>query len=287
MKAPIPLTKTPDFPHSLPNELSTFSSPIDSTSLDTPIQVLIVATEILFIEKLLGFFERTSEFQVRAQCGTAPGVSKALEDGAVDLILLDVSLVSNETIFLAALPPLSQPPTIIAMAETEATAYRAFELDAIDFILKSCDRIRFEKALRRVKRQVQAERKVSLNHQILMSVKELKSVIPQYLNHFVIKNDQSSFLLKTEKIDWIKAEGNYICLHVGQDTHILREKIGEVEHQLNPRQFIRIHRSTIVNLDRVARLFPILHGDFKVILHDTTELTLSRGYRKNLNYLGI
>jgi two-component system LytT family response regulator len=110
----------------------------------------------------------------------------------------------------------------------------------------------------------------------------ISSITPEkkYLERMVVKSVGRVFFLKTEEIDWIEASGNYLKLHVGRDAHMIRETMNAVEAKLDPSQFMRIHRSTIVNVDRIKELHPMFSGDYSVILRDGTELALSRNYRE-------
>lgn len=258
----------------------------DHADGNEPIRVLIVGRETSARERFLSFFEGKPEFNVVAQCGTGGGIVKALDDFALDLIVLDMAAPGAEDIRPEEMTDLDWPPAVVAVAETEEWAFRAFEINAVDYVLKSCDRPRFERALRRAKTTIRARRDQRLNKQILTFLEEMKSPPQQYLNHFVIKSEQGGFLLHIEDVDWIEAERNYIVLHAGKSSHIIRENISAVESRLDPQRFVRIHRSTIVNLSRIVKLYPLFHGDFKVVLRDGAELSMSRGYRKNLEGAG-
>jgi two-component system LytT family response regulator len=103
------------------------------------------------------------------------------------------------------------------------------------------------------------------------------------LERLVIKSAGRVFFLRVEEIDWIEAAGNYVRLHVGKEAHLLRDTMNSIEGRLDPKRFLRIHRSTIVNIERIQELQPLFHGDYVVILRDGTQLNLSRGYRQRLH----
>jgi two-component system LytT family response regulator len=147
---------------------------------------------------------------------------------------------------------------------------------AVDFLLKPFDRARFQKTMEWAKEQLARDA-------------EAEAVRPsgKPLERVTIKSGGRIFFVKTEDIDWVEAAGNYLRLHVGNQTHLLRETMNGLETRLDPERFWRIHRSTIVNVDRVQELQPLFHGDYAVILHDGTQLTLSRSYRGTLpRYFG-
>ena len=150
--------------------------------------------------------------------------------------------------------------------------------------MKPFDRSRFEKALARAKSCLANERADDFSQQTLALLEELKAR-SNHVERLVIKAGGRAFFLKTEEIDWIEAEGKYVRLHVGKESYLLREAIGSMEAQLDPKKFPRIHRSSIVNIDRVRELQPWFHNEYRVILNDGTELTLSRSCRKRLGEL--
>jgi two-component system, LytTR family, response regulator len=154
----------------------------------------------------------------------------------------------------------------------------------VDYLLKPFDRERFHRTLQRAKAQLKLERRSDMSERILALLEEQKAKT-KYLERVVIKSNGRVFFLKTSEIDWIEAAGNYISLHVKKESYLLRETIGGIESQLDPAKFPRIHRSQIVNLDRIRELQPWSHGEYHVILHDGTQLTLSRTYRDKLHEL--
>jgi two-component system LytT family response regulator len=147
--------------------------------------------------------------------------------------------------------------------------------------LKPFDRDRFEVSWQRAKAQIMRDRNGGADRQILALLEELKAG-PQYLERLVIKAAGRIYFLETSEIDWIGAEGNYVSVHSGKKSHLLRETISSLESQLDPKKFVRIHRSSIVRIDRIQELQPWFHGEFRVILQDGTQLTLSRNYRDKL-----
>ena len=120
-----------------------------------------------------------------------------------------------------------------------------------------------------------------MSQKIFSMLEELKGR-SAYLERVVIKTEGHVFFLKTDDIDWIEAEGNYVSVHTGKKAYLLRETISSLETQFDPKEFVRIHRSAIVRLDRIKELQPWSHGEYHVLLHDGTRLTLSRSYRDKL-----
>jgi hypothetical protein len=161
---------------------------------------------------------------------------------------------------------------------------RAFEVHALDYLLKPFDRERFDKALRRAKHQIERERVGAVNRELAALLADLKSR-PKPLDRLVIKAGGRVFFLRVDEIDWIEAAANYVKLRAGKETHLLRETINGLAAKLDPDKFLRIHRSIIVNLERVKEMQPWFHGDYVIIMQDGAQLTSSRNYREQLRKL--
>src|SRR5262249_30355617 len=160
-------------------------------------------------------------------------------------------------------------------------ALRAFEVHAVDYLLKPFDRDRFEAALA----HSEGQKERGSDERILRLLREMRGA---YLERFIIRSDGRAFFLSAREIDWIEAQGNYVNLHSRGRSCLFREAMGSLEGRLDPRRFRRIHRSTIVNVDSIRELRACFHGDYKVFLKDGTELRLSHRFRSNLekNSLG-
>jgi len=136
-------------------------------------------------------------------------------------------------------------------------------------------------ALHRVKEHLEPNNRDELNQQLNTLLRQLKGPKKQ-AERFVVKSGGRVFFLKNDEIDWIEAAGNYVRLHVGTETHLLRETMSAIQKKLDPALFIRIHRSTFVNIEKIKELQPWFHGEYVVIMRDGTQLTMSRSYRSNL-----
>ena len=160
-------------------------------------------------------------------------------------------------------------------------ALRAFEVHALDYLLKPFGRDRFQETLKHARASLERRRAGDLGQRLLALVNDIKPEPPK-LDRLVVKSGGRVFFLRTDEIDWIEAAGNYVRLHLGDESHLFRETMNRMEARLDTRRFARIHRSRIVNLDRVRTLHPWSHGDWRLVLHDGTELILSRRYRDRL-----
>ncbi|HEX8745623.1 MAG TPA: LytTR family DNA-binding domain-containing protein [Pyrinomonadaceae bacterium] len=246
-----------------------------------PIRVLLVDDEPLAREMIREMLKDDSEADVAAECVNGREAIDAIQEHSPDLIFLDVQMPEIGGFeVLEALKSVHMPHVIFVTAYDQY-AVRAFEVHALDYLLKPFDRERFDSAWRRAKEHILTSRNGQMDQRILAILEELKAG-SKYLERLVIKSGGRVFFLDTDDIDWIEAEGNYVSVHTGKKSHLLRETISSLEAQLDPKKFLRIHRSSIVKIDRIKELQPWFHGEYRVILLDGTQLTLSRNYRENL-----
>jgi len=245
------------------------------------IRALVVDDEPLARRRLRRLLERDPEIETVSDCGDGHAAVAAIAEHAPDLVFLDVQMPEVDGFAVLERLPAGRTPLVVFVTAYDQYALRAFEVSAVDYLLKPFDRRRFEKALQRAKARLAAEAGEGLGQRTLALLEELRAR-SSHLDRLVVKAGGRAFFLKTDEIDWIEAEGKYVRLHVGRESHLLREPIGTLEAQLDPRRFLRIHRSTIVNIDRIRELQPWFHNEYRVLLRDGTELMLSRGCRKKL-----
>ncbi len=251
------------------------------------VRVLVVDDEPLARRRIRRLLERDPEIETVGDCGDGAAAVAAIAEHAPDLVFLDVQMPEIdgfgvlERLSAGSAGSARKLPLVVFVTAYDQYALRAFEVSAVDYLLKPFDRRRFEKALQRAKARLAAEAGDGLGQHTLALLEELRAR-SSHLDRLVVKAGGRAFFLKTDEIDWIEAEGKYVRLHVGRESHLLREPIGTLEAQLDPRRFLRIHRSTIVNVDRIRELQPWFHNEYRVLLRDGTELMLSRGCRKKL-----
>ncbi|MDQ3254506.1 MAG: LytTR family DNA-binding domain-containing protein, partial [Acidobacteriota bacterium] len=173
------------------------------------------------------------------------------------------------------------PPVIFTTAYDQH-ALRAFDVHAVDYLLKPYNQERFRRSLERVRAQVQNGHEGSDLDERLRALLETLRPERKYLERLMIKASGRVIFLPTGELDWIEAEGNYLRLHSGREAYLLRETMNRLAARLDPHKFARVHRSTLVNVERIKELQPMFGGDYVVILRDGTQLTLSRSYRDKL-----
>lgn len=204
-----------------------------------------------------------------------------------DLVFLDVQMPTCDGFGVLSRIGAADAPVIIFVTAYDDYALRAFDVNAVDYLLKPFDDARFAAALQRAKDAVRNRRGETSDERLNQLLNYLKMTNPttpptQRHDRILVKSSGEIFFLKAEEIDWIEAEGDYMKFHVAGKTHMMRETMARLEERLDAKQFIRIHRSTIVNLDRMRKLTPSFAGEYAVVLQDGTKLKLSRGYHERI-----
>lgn len=249
-----------------------------NNSNDKKIKVLIVDDEPPARRNLHALLKRDPEIEWVKECGNGREAVSSVRAQQPDLVFLDVQMPELDG--FAVLEQLAgQPlPVIIFVTAYDQYALKAFEVSALDYLLKPFSDERFRKALEQAKRQIAQQNASDLGQKLLrlLGARETKTEAPRYLTRLLVKTTGRVIFIRTEEIDWIEAYDNYIRLHVSGKAHLLRQTMNELEAGLDPEQFARIHRSTIVNLDRIQELRPHFNGEHLIILQDGTELKLSR-----------
>ena len=246
-------------------------------------RALIVDDEPFARERVRRLLAADEEIEIVGECADGFAAVEALSAHAPDLVFLDVQMPGKDGFAVLEEVAGRCAPLVIFLTAYDQYAVRAFDACALDYLLKPFDEERFEKALARAKAQLRRAEEASTSEPTasLLDGKEARgSQAP--LERVVVKSGGRIFFLKTCEVDWIEAYGNYVRLHVGATSYLLREPISSLEAQIDPARFLRIHRSALVNIERIREMQPMFHGQYVVILHDGTRLTLSRRYRSKL-----
>lgn len=249
---------------------------------DKPITALIVDDEPPARSLVRRLLASHREIVIAGECESGLEAVAAIRAHAPDLIFLDVQMPELDGFGVIEALTDERLPHIVFITAYDQYAVRAFEAQALDYLLKPFDRERFEQALHRALQHIRNEQSGDATERILAVLAEQQREA-RHAERFVIKEEGRVFFLKADEIEWIEAEGNYVILHAGKQRHLFREAISNLETRLDPRRFQRIGRSAIVNLDCIRELQPWFRGDYKVILRDGTELKLSHRYREHLN----
>ena len=246
----------------------------------TKTRVLVADDEPLARERLRMLLEREPGMQLIGECRDGAEAIAAIRQLQPDLVFLDVQM-PGATGFdvIEAIGP-ARMPAVVFVTAYDRYALRAFDVRALDYLLKPFDRERFQQALGRARQLLQRESSGDLERRLLALVQDLKE--PPRVDRFVVKSGGRVYFVRTSEIDWVEAAGNYVKLHVGREAHLLRETMTAIEGQLDPEVFFRIHRCHIVNIERVQELQPWFNGEYVACLRTGERLTLSRGYREKL-----
>jgi two-component system, LytTR family, response regulator len=246
------------------------------------INVLVVDDELLGRERIRSLLSEHADIKIVGECVNGREAVEAIQNLKPDLVFLDVQMPKIDGFGVVEIIGTENMPAVIFVTAYDEYAIRAFEINAVDYLLKPFDKERFEKAVDRAKREIKTqESPTEIRENLRKLLKEVKNE-PKYLKRIPVKSASGTTFVSTEEIDWISAAGHYLELHIGNETHLIREKLSVIETKLDPQIFMRIHRSTIVNLDRIKSLHPMFNGDQLVILKNGRELNLSRNYYDKL-----
>ncbi len=242
------------------------------------IRALIVDDEPLARERIRTLLRKEPDIEVVAECGDGSRAVTAIEKQRPDLVFLDVQMPEADGFEVVEAIGAERMPAVIFVTAYDKYALRAFEVSALDYLLKPFDRARFRESLERARQQLRRARDGEVSERLLALLGSIRER-QRHRERLVVREGGRIFFLRAEEIDWIEAAGNYLRLHAGRHSHLIRETMAGIEAQLDPAKFARIHRSTIVNLDRVREMLPGPHGDSTLLLRDGTRLTLSRTFR--------
>ena len=233
------------------------------------IRTVIVDDEPLARTNLQVLLLRDPEVEIVAECGSGAQAIGAIRNHSPDLLFLDVQMPDLDGFDVLEALGAEVPDAVVFVTAYDQYALKAFEAEALDYLLKPFDDSRFLRALSRAKEQIR-QRQGNRDGK------------PAALNRLIVKSAGRVAFLRTDEIDWIEAADYYACVHVAGRQHLLRRTLSELERDLNPELFCRIHRSTIVNLSRVSGLRLNASGEYEVAMRDGTKLRLSRTYREQL-----
>jgi two-component system LytT family response regulator len=246
-----------------------------------PVRALIADDEPLARQRLRLLLGEAPWLQVVGEARDGATAVAAIQKLRPDVVFLDVEMPNGSGFDVIRAIGVERMPFVVFVTAYDKYAIKAFDVHAVDYLLKPFDRDRFQQALTRARLHLERATGGELERRLLQLVQDLKPPAPR-ADRFVIRSGGRVFFVPAADIDWIEAAGNYVKLHVGTDGHLLRETMNALETRLNPDVFYRIHRSHIVNIERVREMQPWFNGEYVVILKDGTRLTLSRGYREKL-----
>lgn len=244
-------------------------------------RILIADDEPVARRRIRRLLRSQADVDVVAEAGDGRAAVDAIYRLAPDLVFLDVQMPELDGFgVVSALPP--PRPAIVFVTAFDHYALRAFEIHALDYLLKPFTRERFEEAFARARRPKGADVDAALTALVDSLADRL------YLTRLAVKDVGRIRLVDADDIEWIRAADNYVVVRAAGHDHLVRDTMDRLERELDPRRFVRIHRSTIVHIKRIKELRPALHGDMAIVMRDGTRFTLSRSYRERVSrVLGI
>jgi two-component system, LytTR family, response regulator len=249
-------------------------------------RILIVDDEPLARTRIREMLKREANIESIAEAANGGEAIERIRADKPELVFLDIQMPDMDgfsVLEVCGKDVISQIPAIIFVTAFDQYALKAFEFHALDYLLKPFDRERFGEALDRARAQIDNRRAGPASDSRILELLEKITSERKWLEWVTIKKDERILLLKVADIRWIEAQGNYVSLKFEKESHLLRETMDKMESQLDPRSFVRVHRSTIINVNQIKELHVWARGEYRVITHSGKAFTLSRGYRSHLD----
>jgi two-component system, LytTR family, response regulator len=247
----------------------------------TMLRALIADDERLGRQKIRSMLDGHDDVTVVAECANGGDAAAEIRRHRPDLVFLDIEMPGSDA-FDVLRRIRDETPAIIFVTGHGEYALRAFDVDAVDYLLKPFDRRRFNEALRRARKRIET----GTVPKLVSALEHIAQKDGQCWHRFVVKSHGRMLLVPAADVHWIEAEGKYVRIHTASASHLIRSAIGDVEEHLDPAEFARIHRGTIVNLRKVAEIYRGFGGDYIVVMRAGQKLTLSRRYWSKLRQVG-
>jgi len=253
-------------------------------------RAIIVDDEELARRGIRALLRGAGDVEIVSECGSCEEAIKAISAAEPELVYLDIQMQGKTGFDVIAALPKTKCPHVIFVTAFDRFAVRAFEIHALDYLLKPVNEERFNASLARARAAVAGARDGSVMRRFWQMAAELRAssgqdLLPSMTDRIPVKTHGRIMVVNVAEIDWVEADGDYVSVHVGAKSWLLRETIAAAEARLALSGFVRIHRSTLVNIYCVRELLPLSKGEFTVVLLDGTELKLSRNYRFALERL--
>jgi two-component system LytT family response regulator len=253
------------------------------------ITVIVVDDEHIARRRLVRLLEETGEATIVAECAGGRDAVERIAELQPQMLFLDVQMPDLDGFGVLRELKGAALPAIVFVTAFDQYAVRAFDVHAVDYLLKPYDTARFDEAFERAKERIDTRARSEEDLRLRALLRDYLTDAsgaasgPNYLDRVAVKVDGVLRIVRTSDVDWWETDGNYVRLHVGPANHLIRATASSIEGQLDPRQFLRIHRRYIVNIDRVHEVQPWFGGDSIVLLKNGAKLRLSRTYRERLH----
>jgi two-component system LytT family response regulator len=247
------------------------------------IRALIVDDQLLAREVLRRLLRNEPDIEIIGTPANGREAVEAIHRHQPDLVFLDVQMPELDGFGVMSQIQSARMPVVIFVTANQHFALKAFDVQALDYLLKPCTRDRFHLAVQRAREEIQRKQAGGIQQQL----SELLWNTPRHPERITVKTGGKIVFLRLDEIHWVEAADNYVKLHVGETVHALRDTMGALEARLPAERFVRISRSSIVNVEHIRELHPLAHGEYAVVLKSGIELTLTRGHRDKLRQLGV
>lgn len=247
----------------------------------TKIRTLVVDDEPMARERILGLLAQETDVEVVGQCADGVQAVSAIQQLSPELVFLDVQMPAVDGFGVIRQVGPDKMPMVVFVTAYDEYALQAFEVHALDYLLKPFGRDRLQQCLDHARHLRERQRAGDLGKSLLALVQDFRPEQKKQ-DRLVVKSGGRVFFVRTEDIDWVEASGNYVRLHMKEQSYLFRETMNQMEARLDPQRFFRIHRSRIVNTERIKELQPWFNGEYVVVLQNGTQLRLSRSYREKL-----
>src|SRR6266850_3128083 len=247
------------------NDFARFTEP-------AKIRTLIVDDQLMARELLRRMLKAEGDIEIVGMPASGPEAVKAINSLAPDLVFLDVRMPELDGFGVLAQIDAARMPIIIFVTANDDFALRAFDVHALDYLVKPCSLERLQQALRRARAQLRRNQTGEVQRRLTALLHDLKSQ-PKLADRLPVKSEGRIIFLGLSEIDWVEAADNYVKVHVGKQAHMLRQTMAVLESKLPPDRFLRISHSTLVNMEQIKELHPMFHGDYVVVLRNGVRLT--------------
>ena len=250
------------------------------------IRTLLVDDQSSGLGVLRNILRFEPDIEIIGTASNGPEAIEAINNLAPDLVFLDVQMPGADGFGVVAGIKPERMPIIVFVTARDDFALKAFEAQALDYVVKPCRPERLQSAVARAREQIRNHQNGDIRQKLDSLIQNLRTE-PKYPERLAVKTNGRIVFLRLTDLDMVEAADNYVKLYAGKETHLLRETLGTLEDKLPPGRFVRISRSAIVNVESVKELHPLFHGEYSVALKNGSRATLTRGYREQLRQLGV
>jgi len=250
------------------------------------IRTLIVDDQLIAREMLRRLLKDESDIEIVGMPATGREAIEAIKKFSPDLVFLDVHMPDLDGFGVLAELPEGQAPVIIFVTANDDFALKAFDVHALDYVVKPISEERLQRALKRARDHLRSRQSGDLSVRLNALLSDLKSS-PRQTDRLAVKTGGRVVFLRLNEIDWIEAADNYVKLHTSGEAHLLRETMNALEQRLPVDRFMRVSRSAMVNIEQIKELHPMFHGEYVIVLRSGAKVTLTRTYRDKLQQLGL